>query len=1136
MRRLSRRQRLIRVLNVVLCSLILIQTSPLAAMPYLGTGSASPVAASNISPSVLPPLLPTTKSGASADAPMLSAASNAANASPPASSGQMLQSSTDSSASSASTTNSEPAGPGTISPGFSGSGTGGSGANQNVASTVNDLRGVAPNGPGGYTGGNPGGNPIGGAGHSSSVSQLSNFGSRIDGLASISNMSSMSSVSGAPNLASLSSIPREAQSMMGVSTPDASGNDPSAPNAPNAPNTTDTPTNTSTPTIVTLRGHVLLQGRPTPPNARWIVPISFTLRLSIGGPSFSYNAFTDPSGYFTVTTGLAPGDYAYFAKNSQTLSIAGNTTLIGGSVNSIEMGTLREGDANNDNCVNIGDFTIMKNSFGKSIGQPGYDARADFTGDNAVTASDFNLIKGSFGQCGPALPNPGQLWQRVAGSGIDYKAISMVNATEGWAVGSDRGISHWNGTDWADYPSQYLVDFSLGRAFYGVSALDATHAWAVGEAGMNYYWDGASWSRGFMTGTANLMGVSMVSPTEAWAVDDAGQIWKWTGTGVGSSPGLSWTRYNSPAVTGALHAISMVSPADGWAVGVSSGVYHFDGVAWTKIPTSGNLPNPTTTLNTVHALSSTDIWVAGDGGAIWHSTDGGNNANFSAENGCIGIINGINMLGTDEGWAVGNGNLVCHRSPGPGGLWQSSDTLNAGDSLQNWNAVATISNMEGWVVGAPPAGGNPNTQYARMLRRTGSNNTWDPFRGTQRDNGIAGIDALVGSHVYGGGEQGAFSVYSGTVPNELGSYILQKGGATFNGANFTGFDMVDANTGWGTTNATTGGHMITGWTSSIDPQEPNGKWISATYTSGLTPTVGFNGIHMLNSSGGWAVGDSGNIYTKSGSGTAWAKQITTTTNNLRAVWAVNSSTIYAVGNNSIILRSTDGGSTWPGLGSVPNTNTTLNSVHCTSGGFSCWVVGDGGTVWSYDSGTNAWNQVAPSKVSTNLYDVWVVASGDVWAVGQSGAIIHFDGSRWSKLAPSTSQDLRVVQMISATEGYSAGDRGVLLHLTTPANPAPVAAPVTVGCRSGSDSFGYSMTGSACAGGPSFNWIPGTNVVRQFGNGSAASFDDGTVTADTSFSYNLYSTKTHPTHSMEGTLLCSGGESGISTSLSLCLST
>jgi hypothetical protein len=64
------------------------------------------------------------------------------------------------------------------------------------------------------------------------------------------------------------------------------------------------------------------------------------------------------------------------------------------------MGQMSAGDANNDNVVSIADFTIVKAAFGTSIGDPGYDDRADFTGDMAVNLADFNWLRTNFGTSG----------------------------------------------------------------------------------------------------------------------------------------------------------------------------------------------------------------------------------------------------------------------------------------------------------------------------------------------------------------------------------------------------------------------------------------------------------------------------------------------------------------------------------------------------------------------------------------------------------------------------------------------------------------------------------------------------------------------------------------------------------------
>jgi hypothetical protein len=73
----------------------------------------------------------------------------------------------------------------------------------------------------------------------------------------------------------------------------------------------------------------------------------------------------------------------------------------------MEMGLMRVGDCNNDNVISVLDFNILKGTFGKGSGDPGYDGRGDLNGDIAVTIVDFNLLKGNFGTGGgpPVKPD-----------------------------------------------------------------------------------------------------------------------------------------------------------------------------------------------------------------------------------------------------------------------------------------------------------------------------------------------------------------------------------------------------------------------------------------------------------------------------------------------------------------------------------------------------------------------------------------------------------------------------------------------------------------------------------------------------------------------------------------------------------
>ena len=162
---------------------------------------------------------------------------------------------------------------------------------------------------------------------------------------------------------------------------------------------TATPTPTNTPVIA---GHGTWEGRQPQPDTSQMLPISLTLQLTTGGPYIDYPLqTTDASGLFTLSVaGLPNGTYNWRAKGPQFLANAGTINLAGASVTTLEEGLLRTGDANGDNVVNINDFNILRSSFARSCGQPGYDGRADFTGDCLVSIQDFDLLRRNFGMAG----------------------------------------------------------------------------------------------------------------------------------------------------------------------------------------------------------------------------------------------------------------------------------------------------------------------------------------------------------------------------------------------------------------------------------------------------------------------------------------------------------------------------------------------------------------------------------------------------------------------------------------------------------------------------------------------------------------------------------------------------------------
>ena len=150
-------------------------------------------------------------------------------------------------------------------------------------------------------------------------------------------------------------------------------------------------------------GRALLQGRPTPPNPSWQTPLLVTLsRANEIGPAYLFGTMSDESGRFTIPGIVAPDAYRLRLKGLHTLRNLLADTLSTGA-NSINMETLLEGDAWNDNRINGHDISLLAATYGMSQGQAGYDPRADFNQDGSVNQADVSLLRENLGQQGDVL-------------------------------------------------------------------------------------------------------------------------------------------------------------------------------------------------------------------------------------------------------------------------------------------------------------------------------------------------------------------------------------------------------------------------------------------------------------------------------------------------------------------------------------------------------------------------------------------------------------------------------------------------------------------------------------------------------------------------------------------------------------
>ena len=125
----------------------------------------------------------------------------------------------------------------------------------------------------------------------------------------------------------------------------------------------------------------------------------------------------------------------------------------------------------------------------------------------------------------------------------------------------------------------------------------------------------------------------------------------------------------------------------------------------------------------------------------------------------------------------------------------------------------------------------------------------------------------------------------------------------------------------------------------------------------------------------------------------------------------------------VVTQQTSG--TWVWESDVPATG-TLKAIWAASAS-DVWAGGDSGLMLHWNG--SAWSKVDPATIS-HVSGIWGSSASDVWAaaggVGGAGAnnLVHWNGQAWSAVDPGTTMNLDGVWGSSAKDVYAAGASGV----------------------------------------------------------------------------------------------------------------
>ena len=391
------------------------------------------------------------------------------------------------------------------------------------------------------------------------------------------------------------------------------------------------------------------------------------------------------------------------------------------------------------------DGTVLLTTDGGSSWNP--QASGSSEGINqlyATTASEAWFV-GDAGIIGHTV-NGGGVWSaQTSGSSNNLNDICFTTASTGFCVGAAKTILRTSngGSTWSTVTLSGPGQFDL----IGVFFLNQNLGWAAGTFGtiMRTTNGGALWTRSVGVGTtADLNDVLFLDASNGYACGEDGTLLKSTNGGV------SWT---SVAISSnGLEAIgaagSMIA-----SVGVYGDVLRSTGGAFSNILTGSR-----STFNAVATAGSQRVWMAGDAGAIFASTDAGFTWTQQAAGMVAASLYGATAVDAQHAWICGAGGLILRTTNG-GSNWilQSS-----GQSVA-LNGIDFPSPTIGFAVGLS----------GKIIRTSNGGTTWSAVPSGTLDD-LNGIDMLTDSIGVVVGANGVVlhTTNSGTSWQRQSSYTL----------------------------------------------------------------------------------------------------------------------------------------------------------------------------------------------------------------------------------------------------------------------------------------------------------------------------------------------------------------------------
>lgn len=437
-------------------------------------------------------------------------------------------------------------------------------------------------------------------------------------------------------------------------------------------------------------------------------------------------------------------------------------------------------------------------------------------------------------------------------------------------------------------------------------------------------------------------------------------------------------------------------------------------------------------LNTCDVLNGV-IYVAGDLGKIYKSTDGGVLFNIVYNN-PITDFNAINILPNGNVIATGSNGIVMY-STNNGANFVA---LHIG-GLTNFKGVSFINNTTGVAVGT----------NSSIFKTTNGGINWTPYNlpGMVNFNDVKMISQNVITAVSNDGDIyftndgginwqlnfniGPFDLYTIAAANDK-VIAYGEGGvsavSTNGGVNWTtnnsivrntinkieGFDVSRGGSGNDTIRAVGNNGLIMISTNS------GNSW--QTQNSGVN--FHLYSLHFINNLTGWVVGGNTSgvsqrlIMKTTNGGVNWFLQYQSGLSALFDIAFTDSLNGTSVGNFGGMMRTTNGGTNWVNVSGISMTLNDLVYINATTG----YITGESGSIYKTTNAGMNWYQVNSGGFFDTQFAIEFSDVNTGYSVGSQGKIYKTTngGDNWTALQNITTNTLRSIKFANAFTGYISG--------------------------------------------------------------------------------------------------------------------